>query len=285
MASALPKTKFDEVWGLVTHYGLKDLRLFGGGASERLALRRSLSQLLEKSQNMDERIDAHMSLGMLANYENKHVDALQHFESAYVLAPLSVAVTSNYARALGTAGQPERAAQKFFEALVLSPSDGGVFMPLLRVCVDYLYVDILDAAISLSAKAGLSRQMMDIAVARAIQVEELLNFLARCDISLEVYRSVFQCAEFLIYGTVSISTPVQNSPFVNADTDCYSNMIRVGYLNPVQVVELNDALEDCVLNWIDENKADYANGALKRMVGHLVFYCMPMNDIEVAHAG
>lgn len=283
MTNALPKTKLDEVLDLVIHSGLKDVRTFGSHASKRLAFRQSLSQLLERNCDIDDRTSAHMSLAIIANYENKHQDALHHFQRAYELAPSNGAIISNYARALGTAGQPELAAKKFLEAFYLMPSDTSIFMPLVRICVDYLYTDILTDALKIGQNL-LAANFLSFALEKINEAGKTLNFLKQHRVSLDVYRSVFQCVEFLIYSMISIGTPVDDHSFINIDSDYYSNMIRIAHLNPVQIADMNDALEDRILTWVDENKANYPDGELKRMVSHLVFYFMPMDDIEVAHA-
>ena len=176
MANAMPKTKLEEVWSLITHHGMKNLHDFKGNAHQRNALRRSLTQLSQNASDVDDLTSAYMGLGMLANYENRHTEALSFFKRSYDLASSNVVVISNYARALDIAGQPDLAAQKFLETFRLDPHNIGVFQSTLKISVDYLYPEILKDVTQI-ANGILPREATLAILQSQQQVEKYLNFL------------------------------------------------------------------------------------------------------------
>lgn len=220
-----------------------------------------------------------MGLGIIANYENKHQQALDYFKVAYSINPSGRAEVSNYAKALATAGLIEQAIDKFYEAFQLGyPSDMDNFNQLTRACLDFAYPEKLTKMLELDLRK-MDPDSLNLLQIRASLCNNLVQFLNKNSIPTEIYRALRVKLETQIYSKITLSTFMKSVCFHDIDRNTYSFVFRIGSVKPTDIAEINDEIENATLDWLYDHAAQSSHVEARRMLGHLTFYCMPLDEV------
>ncbi len=276
MVQANPKTKSKEVWDLVTHTGLKDLKRFSPHSKNRLALKKSL-QNLENSLNTQEYIDANTALGLLENYENNYLLNLHYFKKVYNRFPENADYSANYARSLISAGFLDSAIEIFDQTFLLASQHKENIYVIIQAYTEFLYVEKANIIFEKS-KYLFTEATNAILKKMLIDASDLIFFLGKHSIPIEIYRSLKMIQSKITYNYITTHTSCVSNALHDIDNDVYSRIIRVADVDPASISDINDDLQNSILDWIDENEEKDID--LKEAISHLCFYFMPLEHSE-----
>lgn len=278
------ETRLKEVVEYFALPGLKDQKAFGATAAKKAELRRSLSQIMGR-----EVFDAHTGLGILATYENKLEQAIEHFRIAYNFSNKDAISSLNYANSLFLSGRHVDALPIYKSVIIKQPNSIDMFQEICRSLISFGYLKELD---EIAKNLKIKENPYSVKYIREIKLtHETLNFLKKINVDVDLFRQYQFAIDKVFFKYFNVTTSFDTEIFHDEDRRVFTFLIYLPvskFNNDIQELlgDMNDELQDEIIK-LRKVEDSTLRQKIKEMSEKLCFYfSMPQSfESELSNVG